>query len=476
MTNLYKIEELKSIIKIKSTNNIGEDEVFDYLRIIAIHDKKEEKLAKNILFFPITLNDEYCSNAWIIKPILLGEKVNEIIAVNPEYTYVLEPQMVANLVNKNIRYIEVDSIDSAIESLYLYVMKRNKAKTIAVTGSTGKTTTIGLLEHIIESKYKVLRIYSKRITPIILKAYIINLLTEEYDYIVLEMSLYYWDHVKTLANILPPYISAIINLDNAHLGNDGMIRREDLAISKGQIFSNAKIGYINDNNDVLRRFNLNNHILYLDNEVVCNTNCEIRKINSNLIKVLNNTFVINDTVIEPYMLSELSQVQIALGYNIGLDLGLTHEEICNQIGTYKPVENRINKQQFMDRTIILDGDVTNAARIRSLANSLYKKKVLVIRKFGSSENYVDCVDVIKEFAKFDQVYLFEDVDYFQDLVNHPKVCVVNNHKFIKNIDNDVMIIYHYSAYFRSYEKFEEHNLETIDRIKYPILYRNKVGV
>ena len=102
--------------------------------------------------------------------------------------------------------------------------------------------------------------------------------------------------------------------------------------------------------------------------------------------------------------------------------------------------------------------------------------VLIIRKFGSSENYVDCNDVINEFMKFDQVYLFDDIDYFKELVNHPKVMVVHNHDFINNIDVSVMIIYHYSAYFRSYDRYDEHNLETIDRIKYPILYENKVGV
>ena len=153
----------------------------------------------------------------------------------------LEPKMVLELKNKDVKYIEVDSINDSIERIYLYALSKSKAKTIAITGSTGKTTTIGLLEHVLSSKYNVLRIYSKRITPIILKAWIINLLTEDIDYVVLEMSLYYQNHVETLADILPPTIAAIINLDNAHLGNDGMQKREDLAISKAKILKNAKI-------------------------------------------------------------------------------------------------------------------------------------------------------------------------------------------------------------------------------------------
>lgn len=472
MKNLYSINDLKKIINIKSINNIKDDCIFDFLRIISINNHKEEKESSNILFFPITLDGDYITNRWIIKPINLGEKVNDIIEHNPNYTYMLEPKMVLELKNKDVKYIEVDSINDSIERIYLYALSKSKAKTIAITGSTGKTTTIGLLEHVLSSKYNVLRIYSKRITPIILKAWIINLLTEDIDYIVLEMSLYYQNHVETLANILPPSIAAIINLDNAHLGNDGMQKREDLAISKAKILKNAKIGYINKNNDILKKLSLEKNNLYLDNEFICSTKLEqLRCIDFNSLEVKDNKFLINNTLINPYILSELSKIQIALTYDICINLGLSHENICPLISSYSPVENRINKQVIMNREIIFDGDVTNASRIRSLASSLYNKKVLVIRKFGSSENYVDCNDVISSFNNFDKVYLFNDVEYFQELKNHDNIIIVDNNEFIKDLDDDIMIIYHYSAYFRTYNEFDENNLNTIDKTIYPILYK-----
>ena len=70
-------------------------------------------------------------------------------------------------------------IEPGINMIYLEAVSSyvygNDLGAILLTG--------GLLEHVLSSKYNVLRIYSKRITPIILKAWIINLLTEDIDYI-----------------------------------------------------------------------------------------------------------------------------------------------------------------------------------------------------------------------------------------------------------------------------------------------------
>ncbi|MBE8951069.1 MAG: hypothetical protein SR3Q1_10835, partial [Quinella sp. 3Q1] len=102
--------------------------------------------------------------------------------------------------------------------IYEYILNKSKAKVIAFTGSVGKTTAIGLLEKVLKEKYNVMRIYSKRITPINLKANIINFLNEEVEYIVLENSLYYHDHVKILSTLLKPEIVSILNIKSSHLG------------------------------------------------------------------------------------------------------------------------------------------------------------------------------------------------------------------------------------------------------------------
>jgi len=154
---------------------------------------------------------------WVSNEIDLKSLINEIIENHPEYTYVVEESMLKTITNKKAKLVVVDSIMDSIDKLFDYSKKKSSARVIAITGSVGKTTAIGLIENIISRKYKTLRVYSKRITPINLKAYLINLLDDSYDYIVLEMSLFYHHHVDVLSSLLNPYVAAIINIDSCHI-------------------------------------------------------------------------------------------------------------------------------------------------------------------------------------------------------------------------------------------------------------------
>ena len=170
--NRITVKNLRKIIDIIEVKNIKEEEAFNYMRII----KENIELEKaKVLYFPIYLNKKDDQGGWYISDRDLRVYINNIIEKNPNATFVIEKPMLEQISNPNAKLIIVNNIMESIDKLSNYYIKKVHPTTILVTGSVGKTSTVGLIEKVL--KPNVLRIYSKRITPIILKAKIINYLT-----------------------------------------------------------------------------------------------------------------------------------------------------------------------------------------------------------------------------------------------------------------------------------------------------------
>jgi UDP-N-acetylmuramyl pentapeptide synthase len=249
LTNNYSIKELNKILNIKKLINVKENEVFDYLRISDINNLKIEKKKDNVLFFPILLDQSWVDDGWVMKETDLQSVIDDVVNNNKNYTFLVEESMVDKITYKDAKLVVVDNIMDSIDKLYDYKIKNNDFKVIAVTGSVGKTTTAGMIENVVKKKYSTLRIYSDRITPIILKASIINFLNEKIDYVILEMGIYYKDHVEKLADLLHPDIAGITTIGDAHLDMEGLESKDRIAYYKSKIFKYAKYSIINADDD-----------------------------------------------------------------------------------------------------------------------------------------------------------------------------------------------------------------------------------
>ena len=173
--NKISLEELNNITPILALNNLNPDSVFDYFRIVSIAKTKYEEFAQNPLYFITYAKEEEVQDGWYTNPVDLRPYMSKIMEEHPNYTFVVDKTMIdgANFDGKKV--IVVEDIHKTMDDLFNYFKNKSHAKTVAVTGSVGKTTCVGLIESILKQKYKVMRIYSKRITPLVLKANIINL-------------------------------------------------------------------------------------------------------------------------------------------------------------------------------------------------------------------------------------------------------------------------------------------------------------
>lgn len=467
--NKLTFTELKNVISLIDSHNISDNDVFDYFRLCGLNDIKYEDSAKKPLYFLSYSTEEELQNGWFTKPFDLRPFINSIIQNYPYATFVIEKDIVAKIENPNAKYIVVESVPNTIDKLFEYFKSKSSAKVVAVTGSVGKTTTVGLIEKVLKSKFNTLRIYSKRITPIILKANVINFLTPDIEFVVLENSIYYHNHVKVLSSLLQPYIACMLNIESSHLGKEKLQTLDDICIYKSEILRNAQYGLINIDDEYLKKLALKDHTIEYNNTSLFETKLEqLEAINSNELIIKDNEFIINNELrVKPFILSNLAKLQYYMAYKIGKIVGLSNAEITQGLQDYNPVENRLNIKQAFNHEIIFDGDITTYERIKELANLEYAESYLIIRKVGSNENTFRIANIIDHFDKFTKVFIFADIEYLEELKNHPNVTIVNNHDFMKNINGK--IIYHYSGYYRVWPDFDENNLKIYDRDIYPII-------
>lgn len=462
------MKELINILDIKEKQNVFENALFDYCRVVSINQKKYEEAALNPLYFLSYSSEEEIKSGWYTKPFDLRCHMNNIMEKYPHATFVIEKGMEKNINQKNTKYIVVDNILEAINKLYSYSLSKSSSKVIAVTGSVGKTTAAGIIESVVKEKYKTLRIYSKRITPIILKAFIINCLTEDIDFVILEYSIYYHNHVKILCELLPPDISCILNISSSHLGVEKLNSLDDICIFKSEILKYAEYGLLNYRDSYLNNLHLENGEIYYQDELLFQTNLKhLSRLDPEETKVVNDLLLINNEItVKPFILSSLSKIQYIFAYKIGNYLNLNSKQIENGLNNYIPVENRLKKEKAFGHDIIFDGDITTYERTKELSDVQYHNVYFVIRKVGSNENTFRIDQIGEYFYKFTKVYIFEDIEYLNELKQYPNVVIVKNHDFLKELDGTV--IYHYSGYYRVWNHFLENNLEIYDKEVYPI--------
>lgn len=443
--NILSYLELEKIFKIKKTVNINKNMKFDFVRTLKYIDIPKRS---SILYFPIYLNRYDDLGGWYLINSDTRKKIKEYSMEHPDYTYVLDEETYNNLNNDKIKVIIVEDIMESLDKLFNYIINNRTFETILVTGSVGKTTTVGLIKDVIGDN--VLRIYSKRITPIILKTNIINYLTVDIKYLVLEAGLFFKHHVKYFSDTLKPFIGICLNILPEHIGIDGINSVEDITKYKLEIFRYSKYALINfEDNELSKLKFADNKMFYNDYQRESNVEkiYDISKLNSN---------------INLYIKTYVSKLEFSSAYYVGKILNIPEKIILERLNNSVPVENRVNKNILLGREIIFDGEVSGVARFSLFTNHFYDKAVLIIRYLTlDGEEYEDYSKFSQYFNRFDKVYLFNDLKNLNDLKSD-NVEIVSNHDFIKNIDKDTQIFYHYGSFYRKYDEFNIDNLDRLD--------------
>ena len=310
------------------------------------------------------------------------------IAINNGHKYIKEAiKNGANLIitdkktHYNIPTILVQNVIKTLGLLASFVRKKYNPKVIAITGSTGKTTTRNLIYKILSKKYKCHQNKNNYNNNVGVPLTIFDLNKDD-EIAIIEMGMNHLNEIKYLSKMVTPDIAVITNIGTSHIGNLGSkenILKAKLEIKeglKGPLFVNGddsllkheyalKSGF-NENNDLIA-YNLSSN-LYSSS---FNITCTPYKININL-----PSHLINDVLI---------------AIHIGLYLNVDIKDIIKALKNYQSYNMRMNiLKDKNNNTIINDcynSSLESLTGVLNVIKNEKQKKLLILGDINELGNF-----------------------------------------------------------------------------------------
>ena len=254
--------------------------------------------------------------------------------------------------------------------------RRNKLnpKVIAITGSSGKTTTKELVSSVLSEKFKTFKTPLNHNNEIGLCQTIFGM-PDDTEVLILEMGMRGLGEIELLSKYSEPDISIITNVGTAHIGRLGS--RENIARAKCEIV----------------KYQRGNVFIAHDDELIRKTvEFSGKKIFYSIkdVKIIEQTanyskFEYKKNIYELNAGGNYNIENALSAINAGLELSLNIEEIQNGLKKYSPIEKRWEVVEAGGYKIINDSYNANPESMRAFADtifSLYKDYVLVLGDMG----------------------------------------------------------------------------------------------
>lgn len=153
-----------------------------------------------------------------------------------------------------IPYILVEDTLKALQDIARYYRKKFQIPFVAITGSSGKTTTKDMIASVLSQKFKVLKTEGNFNNAIGLPLTLLKL-KPSHEIAVLEMGMSSLGEIRLLSDIVRQDIGVISNVGTTHIEKLGS--RENILKAKLEIFAyfdSASTAVINGDNDMLAAF------------------------------------------------------------------------------------------------------------------------------------------------------------------------------------------------------------------------------
>ncbi|MGO5065668.1 MULTISPECIES: UDP-N-acetylmuramoyl-tripeptide--D-alanyl-D-alanine ligase [unclassified Clostridium] len=165
-------------------------------------------------------------------------------------------------INKSSYIVKVENTNKALLDLAKYYKSKLGIKVVAITGSTGKTSTKDLVAAVLSEKHKVFKTEGNFNNEIGLPLMIFKL-DKSYDIAVLEMGMNHFNEIHNMAEAAKPDIAIITNIGISHIENLGS--RENILKAKLEVtdfFDKDNALIINGDNDLLSDFESDKYKVY----------------------------------------------------------------------------------------------------------------------------------------------------------------------------------------------------------------------
>lgn len=386
---------------------------------------------------------------------LIGEKFDGHDFLEEVYNKGASLAIVSKLNTKiSIPQILVSDTLKAYKDIALSHRKKFDIPVIAVTGSSGKTSTKEMISSTLAEKFIVHKTQKNFNNEIGLPFTVLQL-DESHEVAVLEMGMNHFGEIESLAYVARPHIAVITNIGTAHIENLGS--RENILKAKMEIvsyFENNDILIVNGDNDLLSKvesdkykvikFAIENEADYRAYDVVdlkeegIEFKCKVRN-KEKLFKV--NTPGMHNVY------NALAAIAVA---DI---LGLNYKEMFDGILNFNPGNMRMNIVEKNGVKFIVDCYNANPESMKVAIDVLNKfegRKIAVLGDMFELGDYaekfhrevgkylIDKIDVLIAVGDYSKYYFDEAKDSIEAYYFDNKIDAL---EYLKNFikDGDVLL-------------------------------------
>ena len=259
------------------------------------------------------------------------------------------------ITEKNINGKGIIVVNDVIKALgTLAVSHRDKSgiPLVAVTGSTGKTSTRNFIFSVLSEKYKVHGTKGNLNNHIGMPMTILKI-KKSHDISVLEMGMSGFGEIDYLASIAKPDTGVITNIGMSHIGKLGSM--ENICIAKSEMIAHIKEGgnlFVNGDDEFLIRLKSNR-----SKQVTTfgkNINSDIRFRNEKVNKQGCYTFEVDGEKFALRVRGYHNIYNAMAAIAVGKEYGLTYSDIRSGLMKFKNEKFRLDISKTSGLTIIND--------------------------------------------------------------------------------------------------------------------------
>lgn len=322
---------------------------------------------------------------------------------------------------KNLICVEVESPLLAYQQLANYHRRRFDIPVVAVTGSSGKTTTKEMIAAVLGIKFNVLKTEKNFNNEIGLPKTLLQL-TADHEACVVEMGMRGLGQIDELARIAEPMVGVITNVGNSHIELLGS--RENIAKAKSELIQHIPAtgtAILNEDDEFVRQMgNLTDgKIIYYgikEKATISGFNLRYKK---DGIKFTCRSF---DEVFDVFlpMIGEHNVYDALAAISVGRALGVSSQKIAKALGSFKGMSMRQEIVSFGDFVVLNDAYNANpmsmAESIKALGQLDGKRKIAMLGdmlELGEfSEEHHREIGRLLVAEGYDQVYTFGEAAKF----------------------------------------------------------------
>lgn len=271
--------------------------------------------------------------------------------------------------------LKVKDTLKAYMSLANYTRRAHNPKVIAITGSSGKTTTKEIVYSVVSEKFKSHKTFSNHNNEIGFCQTVLSM-TEDCEVLIIEMGMRGLGEIELLSKYAEPDYAIITNAGSAHIGRLGSL--DNIAKAKSEIVSHLKSDgtLISQNNERLKKFvEFNGQKIYYSLKDV-----EILERRPSYSK-----FIYEGREYELNVEGDYNVENSLSAINLGYKLGMSYDEIKRGFMAYKPIEKRWEVQEIGGYKIINDSYNANPESMKASVSTfvqLYENPVVILGDMG----------------------------------------------------------------------------------------------